>query len=125
MLSLCGLSEAEFSILLTSDPLIRSLNREYRGIDRATDVLAFSQQEGEPVPGNDAVLGDVVISLETARRQAEDYGASFDEEITRLLIHGLLHLLGYDHERGPEQRRKMRRKERDLLRRLNAHSTLD
>jgi len=125
LLSLCGLSEAEFSILLTSDPLIRSLNREYRGIDRATDVLAFSQQEGEPVPGNDAVLGDVVISLETARRQAEDYGASFDEEITRLLIHGLLHLLGYDHERGPEQRRKMRRKERDLLRRLNAHSTLD
>jgi probable rRNA maturation factor len=112
----CG-DDTEVSILLTDDEHIKELNREYRGIDEPTDVLAFSQKEGEPIgcEMNDGLLGDVVISVETAQRQAEERGHSLDEEIDVLLAHGLLHLLGYDHENS-EDAKVMFAKQEEILR---------
>lgn len=111
----CG-DDTEVSILLTGDEHIRALNREYRGIDKPTDVLAFSQTEGEPIgcEMNDGLLGDVVISVETAQRQAEEHSHSLDEEIDVLLAHGLLHLLGYDHENS-EDAKVMFAKQEEIL----------
>ena len=88
--------EAELSILITSDDAIRPLNRTWRGKDSATDVLSFPQSEGEPLPET-TLLGDIVISLDTAASQAQQAGHSTFEECVVLLVHGLLHLLGYDH----------------------------
>ena len=102
------------SILITDDGEIRSLNRGYRGHDRPTDVLSFSQLEGEG-PMVQHMLGDVVISWETARRQALELDCSFEEEMKRLLVHGVLHLLGYDHERDEEADRLMRKMEGKYL----------
>ena len=117
LLSALGLDGAELSVLLVSDAEMRRLNRSYRGTDRSTDVLAFSQREGVggAPPG---LLGDVVISVDTAKRQAAERGASLGREGERLLIHGLLHLLGYDHERSAGEARRMQRRERLLARRL-------
>ena len=101
------------------------MNRQYRGIDRSTDVLSFSQQDGfsfdTSFSGTDLVLGDIVINLHKAKRQAKENGFTLNEELKRLLIHGLLHLLGYDHEQGGYAERKMKEKSRNLLRQLNAH----
>ncbi|MBV9646879.1 MAG: rRNA maturation RNase YbeY [Candidatus Eremiobacteraeota bacterium] len=111
--------QTSLSLSLIGDAAMRRLNREYRGKDRPTDVLSFGvQQRGalQPRRGTGArerSLGDVVISVDTARRQALGYGASLDEELRRLLIHGLLHLMGHDHER-PSQRARMRAEERRL-----------
>jgi probable rRNA maturation factor len=112
----CG-DDIEVSILLTDDEHIKELNRDYRGIDEPTDVLAFAQMEGEPIgcEMNDGLLGDVVISVETAQRQAEEHGHSLDEEIDVLLAHGLLHLLGYDHENS-EDAKVMFAKQEEILR---------
>ena len=107
--------EAELSLVLVSDPVMRTLNRTWRGKDRATDVLAFAQREGRGC-APDGLLGDVVISIDTARRQADARGHSLGVEGDRLLVHGLLHLLGYDHERSLGEARRMARKERALLR---------
>ncbi len=113
------LPDAELSLLLVSDRTMRRLNRTWRGVDRPTDVLAFAQREGAggAPPG---LLGDVVISVETARRQAAERGASVAAEAERLLVHGLLHLLGYDHERSAAEAARMRRRERALARRLGS-----
>ena len=114
-----GLDGAELSLVLVSDRVMHELNRRWRGKNRPTDVLAFSQREGAgaaPV----GLLGDVVISVDTARRQAAALGHSVAVEAERLLVHGLLHLLGYDHERSAAEARRMRRKERALLRALGA-----
>jgi probable rRNA maturation factor len=92
---------SELSILLTDDAAVRELNRAYRGVDSATDVLSFAQDEGVPLARPDGArrhLGDVVVSIETARRQADEYGQTLDQEAGHLLVHGVLHLLGYDHE---------------------------
>ena len=105
-----GQTPAELSIALISDPQMRRLNRQYRHKDTPTDVLSF--------PLADAtcpfLLGDVVISVETAARQAVKRGSSTAEEIQVLLIHGILHLVGYDHEGSPSAARRMRCKEREL-----------
>jgi probable rRNA maturation factor len=101
-------SDAELSILITDDAEIRSLNSAYRDLDMSTDVLSFSQLEGEEVPGGNELLGDIVISLDTAVRQAGEIGHSVAEEMRRLLVHGVFHLLGYDHERGEEEAARMR-----------------
>ncbi|OPX87072.1 rRNA maturation RNase YbeY [Pelotomaculum sp. PtaB.Bin117] len=115
----CGYGDdAEVSLVLVNDSYIRDLNLQYRGIDSPTDVLSFAMQEGEVLQGGEAMLGDLVISLPTARRQAEEYGHSFQREVAYLTIHGVLHLLGYDHQQEDE-RRIMRQKEEELLVRLN------
>jgi probable rRNA maturation factor len=108
-----GCRDAELSIALVDDAEIRELNRGYRAMDRATDVLSFSLVEGECADFRSALLGDVVISIETARRQARARHRSLDEEVARLLIHGVLHILGHDHEETEEWRR-MRAEERRL-----------
>ena len=109
-------NEHEISILFIGDQGIRDLNHQFRNIDRSTDVLSFPQVlAGElEIPGA-LVLGDVAISLETARCQSEEHGLSFEEELTLLLIHGILHLLGYDHEVSDQEEERMRSKTRELF----------
>jgi len=110
-----GRSDAELSLLITDDEEIWSLNRLYRSVDRPTDVLSFSQLEGEGPPTTPELLGDVVISWETAERQAAELGHTLLEELRRLLIHGVLHLLGYDHEKDDAGARAMREAEEKYL----------
>jgi metalloprotein, YbeY/UPF0054 family len=95
-----GLTEADLSVSLVDDESIRRINREYRGVDAPTNVLAFALEEGEPMPGAPRVLGDVVISTETIMREAPPLGYSDAGMLYFYLIHGLLHLIGYDHELG-------------------------
>jgi probable rRNA maturation factor len=102
-LEVLGLNKAELSIVLVSDPQIRRLNKLYRNKDKPTDVLSFPI--GEKVNGW-LILGDVVISVDTAKKQAQELGYSLEEELKRLLVHGLVHLLGYDHELGGEEEKK-------------------
>ncbi len=96
---------------------MRTLNRNYRGMDRTTDVLSFALREGPFADLQPEFLGDIVISVPVAERQARERGHSLGREIEFLLVHGLLHLLGYDHERGPAQARKMQRMESLLTKR--------
>jgi probable rRNA maturation factor len=108
-------SQSALSISLVGDREIRTLNREHRGKDKATDVLSFPLYEpGEAAADEgERLLGDVVISVDTARRQAADYDAPLQNEIYRLLIHGILHVLGHDHEEA-EERKAMEAEERRL-----------
>ena len=110
VLETIGHSASELSVVLVGDAAMRRLNRDYRGKDRPTDVLAFSLLEGAGAGISDAI-GDVVISTATAARQARENGLTLRQEVDRLLIHGILHLVGYDHERSAAEARKMRRKE--------------
>lgn len=119
VLAFFGLPNAELSVLLCDDATIWPLNRDFRGKDRPTDVLAFAQREGMAFPGPDDILGDVVVSLETAARQAAERGHSTEAELRILLVHGICHLLGFDHERD-EDAEVMEAKERELLRELGA-----
>lgn len=98
VLARMGVPDAELSVVLCTDAFIQPLNREYRGFDKPTDVLSFSQREGEEADPDDPMLGDVIISLDTAVRQAAERGHSLAVEVRVLLLHGILHLLGYDHE---------------------------
>lgn len=112
-LSLIPASVTDVSIIFTDDSEIHELNRDYRGKDKPTDVLSFSMREGGHP--SETMLGDLVISVDTAKVQAKKYGVSFRDEIRRLLIHGTLHLLGYDHENvSKAEAQKMRRLERRL-----------
>jgi probable rRNA maturation factor len=106
----------EVSILLTADGDIRELNQQFRDIDQPTDVLSFPQnaEEDPPTPG-EIILGDIAVSLDTAQVQAKEHGLTFEEEIILLLIHGILHLLGYDHEISEQEEEKMRSKTRELF----------
>lgn len=98
MLAHLALGSVELSVALVDDAMIRDLNREYRGFDKPTDVLAFALREGQPFAQVDEEpLGDVVISIPTAARQARKARRPLLDEVTMLLGHGLLHLLGYDH----------------------------
>ncbi|MCG2720801.1 MAG: rRNA maturation RNase YbeY [Thermodesulfovibrionales bacterium] len=115
-----GLHKAELSILLVNDRRMRVLNRSFRGVDRTTDVLSFPQTDvhDQPsAPGSQHfILGDIVINLHKTERQAQEYGHSFYDELNRLLIHGLLHLIGYDHEKGKYAELKMQQKAEELHR---------
>lgn len=108
--------KTEISLLFTDDKFIRSLNHQYRGIDKSTDVLSFSLREG-PVKalesGIDKLLGDIIVSVETAQRQADNLNHSLEKELILLLIHGLLHLTGYDHEKEKDYK-IMREKEGEI-----------
>jgi probable rRNA maturation factor len=107
MIRLLQLENAEVSFVLTDDETIHKLNRDYRGKDRPTDVLAFAMQEGEFGALAGHVLGDVIVSVPTARKQASKRRIDVQDEVTMLVAHGLLHLLGWDHE-TPAKDRKMR-----------------
>lgn len=111
--------DAEVSVSFVSNNEIRRLNKAYRGKDRVTDVLSFPLGADGKYDTNKetgcALLGDVVISLETAMRQAEIYGHSLEREIGFLTVHSMLHLLGYDHEVSPLEERIMREKEEQVL----------
>lgn len=111
------LADAELSVLLTDDDGIQALNRQWRGVDAPTDVLSFAFGEVEG-PGDD-VLGDIVISLPTAARQAAEHGHGVEDELWVLLVHGLLHLLGYDHQ-DPAEAAEMAEAEVKLLSGLRA-----
>ena len=113
-----GVSQAAVGVVVTGDAVVRDLNRRYRGEDAPTDVLSFVLNEGAAEfvlpPGESRRLGEVVVSLPTARRQAKQAGHSLERELALLIVHGLLHLLGYDHATGDEER-VMRSREAALL----------
>jgi probable rRNA maturation factor len=102
ILSVSGCPDAELSVLIVDDAEIREINRDYLGRDKATNVISFAMQEGEGTGVQPGLLGDVVISAETAARDAAEADLPFESELYFLLLHGILHLLGYDHERGTE-----------------------
>jgi probable rRNA maturation factor len=103
---------AEVSVTFTDNEGIRALNRDYRGIDRETDVLSFPLFEKA---GDTRLLGDIVLSLEQAEHQAEEFGHSFEREVAFLCVHSMLHLLGYDHETGEEDEADMRRRQSEIM----------
>ncbi|MEN6612507.1 MAG: rRNA maturation RNase YbeY [Armatimonadota bacterium] len=108
----------EVSVLLTDDKQIAGLNKQYRDVEGPTDVLSFSQIEGDDdftQEVDDGVLGDVVISVERALAQSQAQGNTLDEEIDMLLVHGILHLLGYDHAK-PEEEKAMFARQNEILR---------
>ena len=109
------LSMAELSILFVGERKMKQLNSDFRGIPKSTDVLSF--ESGIPVSGDgqNPVLGDIVICIPKAESQARAAGTGFYEELDRLLIHGILHLTGYDHEASDYRARKMIKKEKDIL----------
>jgi len=109
-----GLRDAEVSVLLVGDRSMRTLNQQYRGRDRTTDVLSFPLRGGRFSRIQSRLLGDIVISIPAAARQAREQGETFRNEIDRLLVHGFLHLLGCDHERGGAAARRMEARERRL-----------
>ena len=114
--------DCELSVTLTDDAHIHALNREYRGVDRSTDVLSFpmySFADGdEPPEEGEFTLGDVVISVERAEAQAKEYGHSMRREIAFLMVHSILHLLGWDHETSPEDERAMFAKQDEIMEKL-------
>jgi len=115
------------SVLIADDALLRELNREFRGIDAPTDVLAFAMREGEQIPlaeDTAPVLGDVAISWPRACAQASERGLEPCEELTLLLVHGCLHLLGYDHATESEKRAMWARQEAIVQRLLSAHAEM-
>lgn len=108
---------AELAVRLTDDAEVRALNARYRGIDASTDVLSFAQEEGDEFatsPDAPRQIGDVVIALPTAAAQARQRGVALGDELCHLLVHGILHLLGYDHETSSDAR-TMRAREDALL----------
>ncbi|MEE9519388.1 MAG: rRNA maturation RNase YbeY [bacterium] len=115
LLNALDCNEAELSILLVDNTTIASLNTQWRRVEDSTDVLAFPMDEDHDDIPHPPLLGDVVISVERAAAQAEEAGHSLENEMDALLIHGLLHLIGYDHEDSAEQATAMTLKEAELL----------
>jgi len=110
-----GRADAEVHLTFATDALIGRLNRRYRGTPRETDVLAFHLE----TPGPSPLLGEVIVSAETARRHARRLGVPVGLELELLVVHGLLHLIGYD-DRDPREARLMHERERGILRRVSA-----
>lgn len=113
-------ADVEVSVTFTDNEGIRELNKEYRNIDRATDVLSFPQinyDDGEDISDGE-MLGDIVLSLERAREQAEEFGHSFERECAFLCAHSTLHLLGYDHEISDEDDADMRRRQSEIMKKM-------
>ena len=105
-----GQSDSSATIAFVSDKTIRQLNRQFRGIDKATDVLSFPAGDTD-----ESVLGDIAISVDTADAQAKENGLNFDEEVAQLILHGLLHLCGYDHETDNGEMNKLELRMRKKL----------
>ena len=114
--------DCEISVTFTDNEGIRTLNARYRGLDRATDVLSFPLFDDDGMDAHvedfGCMLGDVVLSLEKARAQAEEFGHSFEREVVFLTVHSILHLLGYDHETGEEDETDMRRRQSEIVDKL-------
>ncbi len=110
------LTDKDIELILTTDKEIKKLNKLYRNIDKPTDVLSFPLDNLPRMP-----LGSIVISVETAKRGAKEFGHSIDDEIKLLFIHGLLHLLGYDHEIDNGE---MREKEKEIIKKFNLPKSL-
>jgi len=117
-LNVLGCPDSELSILIVDDQRISALNQEYLQREGPTNVIAFPMQEGPFAEITPDLLGDVVISVDTTRREALDSGLDFQTRFTQLLVHGILHLLGYDHEKTEKDARKMEAKSEELLHRL-------
>ena len=111
-----GYDRAQLSILFTDDREIQSLNRDWLGKDRPTDVISWPQETNPPTDG---FIGDLAISLDSALRQADQQAIPLERELERLLIHGILHLLGHDHARAGRKARAMRREEERLIKLLS------
>lgn len=109
-----GLPEAELSVVLVDDEEMAGLNLRYLGRSGPTNVIAFSMLEGEGGHISPHLLGDVVISLDTARREAREAGIPWEERLAALMVHGVLHLLGHDHELGTAEARRMEAEEQRL-----------
>jgi probable rRNA maturation factor len=124
ILNALGCNAHEISIVILDDKEITHLNESYRGICKPTNVLAFPMQEGEFSDITPGLLGDVVISLETAEKEAITANISLEERISQLLIHGILHLLGFDHEEGDREACDMETKSLELLRILEKNTDL-
>ncbi|HJT19102.1 MAG TPA: rRNA maturation RNase YbeY [Nitrospira sp.] len=121
ILSAVGESSSHMSLTFVGDRRMHRLNKNFRQKDRTTDVLAFAARDAHAPRARDMIaasLGDVVISVPAAVRQARQRHGSFDEEIAALLVHGILHLCGYDHERNEAEARRMRRREQTILKGL-------
>ena len=108
----------EINVLVTDDEGIRAINKAYRQIDKATDVLSFPIDEMD-YDTNRRYLGDMVLSLERAEAQGEEYGGGFEHEAQYLTVHSVLHLLGYDHVDEGEDKRRMRAREKEIMRLLD------
>ena len=115
ILSALAYPESELSVVLVDDEEMSSLNRQYRGRQGTTNVLAFAMCEGEFGEISPELLGDVIISLPTAQRQAEEAGIALDAMISRLLVHGILHLVGFDHVQDENSAREMEQRSAELL----------
>ena len=109
-----GCNQRELSILITGDEQIHELNRQYLNRDKPTNVLSFPMS-GDPDEIETGMLGDIVISVDTAKREAVEMGISYHQRIYELLIHGLLHLIGYDHEKSKKDEKIMQKEESRLL----------
>jgi len=118
-----GSPDAELSLLLVDDAEMTEYNREFRGKDRPTNVLAFAMRDGEFPELTPHLLGDVVISAETARREAEAAGTRLEARLDELLVHGALHLFGMDHERSEDEAEAMFRRARELVEEIRAAET--
>lgn len=115
VLGYVGVEDARLSIVFASDGEIKHLNYLYRGKNKPTDVLSFSMHEGRRLKKDSSILGDVVISVDRARHQARRFNSTFKKEIYLYIIHGILHLLGYDDERSSSEKKRMRKKEAQIL----------
>ncbi len=111
-----GSPEGELSILVVDDSEISTLNKDYLNRSGPTNVISFPMKEGDFLDINPQLLGDVVISIETAGREALQSGINTEERFAQLLIHGILHLFGFDHEKSEQDARKMEKKSNELLR---------
>jgi len=121
ILKLLKWKKAALSVLLVGDPAMRRYNRQYLGHDRTTDVIAFPETRTKRVPGNQAVfLGDIVISIPTTRRQAQEYGNSFKYELCFYLCHAILHLMGYC-DKTQKEALQMDRKQKRILKKIGIH----
>lgn len=116
LLESLGLQDSELSILIVNDAKIRKLNAQYRDIDKPTDVLSFPQEDNDQP--NVHLLGDIVVSADTAKHQAIEHQLSFTEELALLMIHGILHLTGLDHERSVKEAKAMRKQTNQLFQQL-------
>ena len=120
-----GIADKKISVILTGDDAIHAINKRYRGKDRPTDVISFAYGESPAPIGHkgQGAFGDVFISLDRCRAQSLEYSVGFREELARLVVHGLCHLAGYDHERGGKKAAAMRRREEEMIALISPRSS--